>query len=119
MQNTIDDERIREHLANERTYLARLRTGIAMMGFGIVIAKLRYLFPEALLAARAAGIVHAPLLGVLFAGIGLLIVMVACWRYAVVQNQIRRRNYKASKTVVIALSAIVMALGLLILWYLL
>ena len=40
MQDSNDDERIRDHLANERTYLAWLRTGMAMMGFGVVIAKL-------------------------------------------------------------------------------
>lgn len=119
MQNSIDDERVREHLANERTYLAWLRTGIAMMGFGVVIAKLRYLLPEGALTAPSAGIVHAPFLGILFAGIGLLIVMIACWRYTVAQEQIRERNYRASKSMVIVLSGIVMALGLLILWYLL
>ena len=37
MQDSNDDERIRDHLANERTFLAWLRTGMAMMGFGVVI----------------------------------------------------------------------------------
>lgn len=30
-----------EHLANERTYLAWMRTAIALMGFGVVIVRLR------------------------------------------------------------------------------
>jgi len=30
-------ERSREHLANERTFLAWIRTSIALMGFGFVI----------------------------------------------------------------------------------
>jgi putative membrane protein len=33
------DLRVREHLANERTYLAWLRTSLAMMAFGLGAAK--------------------------------------------------------------------------------
>jgi len=36
-KNLID--RSREHLANERTFLAWIRTSIALMGFGFVIVK--------------------------------------------------------------------------------
>ena len=32
----------RDHLANERTYLAWIRTAVALMGFGVVIVRLRY-----------------------------------------------------------------------------
>ena len=33
------DSRLREHLANERTFLAWLRTSIALIGFGLAIAR--------------------------------------------------------------------------------
>lgn len=33
------DDRLRDHLANERTLLAWLRTAIALMGFGVVVAR--------------------------------------------------------------------------------
>ncbi|WP_239651307.1 YidH family protein [Neosynechococcus sphagnicola] len=32
-------DRIREHQANERTFLAWLRTSLALIGFGFVIAR--------------------------------------------------------------------------------
>ena len=35
--------RVRDHLANERTYLAWMRTAISLMGFGVVIVRLRLL----------------------------------------------------------------------------
>ena len=35
----VSGELIREHLANERTLLAWLRTAIALMGFGLVVAR--------------------------------------------------------------------------------
>ena len=37
---------INEHLANERTFLAWVRTSIALMGFGVVIARLRFTLIE-------------------------------------------------------------------------
>jgi len=67
MQDANDDERIRDHLANERTYLAWLRTGMAMIGFGTVIAKLRYLFLTAALTPPTNGIIHTSNIGLLSA----------------------------------------------------
>lgn len=34
--------RARDHLANERTYLAWIRTAVSLMGFGVLIVKLRF-----------------------------------------------------------------------------
>src|ERR1700689_5438043 len=62
-QTSTDDGRVRDHLANERTYLAWTRTGVAIMGFGVVIARLRYLFPSNALTPPVRGIVHAADIG--------------------------------------------------------
>jgi len=35
----------RDHLANERTYLAWMRTAISLMGFGVLILRLRAFHP--------------------------------------------------------------------------
>ena len=40
-----NSSRIRDHLANERTYLAWMRTAISLMGFGVVIVRLRFFRP--------------------------------------------------------------------------
>ena len=119
MQPSPDDARVRDHLANERTYLAWLRTGIATMGFGVVIAKLRYLFPPNALTPPVQGILHAANIGLLFTVIGLLLVALAAQRYLHVQKQIREQQYQASGTTLLALAAIIIALGLLTIWYLL
>jgi putative membrane protein len=39
MAPNLDDGRFRDHAANERTMLAWLRTGIALMAFGFAIAR--------------------------------------------------------------------------------
>ncbi len=118
MEGSQDDERIRDHLANERTYLAWLRTGIATMGFGVVIAKLRYLFPPNTLTPPSRGIIHASNIGVLFTIIGLLTVVLSAWRFVTVQQQIREHKYQSSSSIVLVFAAIVILLGLLITWYL-
>ncbi len=46
-------ELVREHLANERTLLAWLRTAIALMGFGLVVARFG-LFLKTMLAMQPA-----------------------------------------------------------------
>ena len=64
-------DRVREHLANERTYLAWMRSGIALMGFGVLIVRLRILRPP--IAPQPPG--TAWKLGLAFALVGLLTVL--------------------------------------------
>ncbi len=118
MEHSQDDERVRDHLANERTYLAWMRTGIATMGFGVVIAKLRYLFPPNALSPPSSGIIHASNIGLLFTIIGLLTVGMSAQHYIRVQRQIRAGRYVASGRFALTFTATVAALGLLIVWYL-
>lgn len=113
-----DDTRVGDHLANERTYLAWTRTGISAMGFGIVIARLRYIFPPNSLQPPSSGIVHAANLGLLFTVIGLLTVVFAAWRFREVRSALRKRNYVSSLSVVMGFSAVIVVLGILIIGYL-
>jgi putative membrane protein len=114
-----DDDRVRDHLANERTYLAWLRTGVSTMGFGVVIAKLRYLFPAGALAAPASGIVHASDIGLVLALIGLATVLASFFRFLRVRQNIRLHKYQADSVLPVSLAALIFVLGLVILWYLL
>lgn len=63
-------DNFRDHAANERTYLAWTRTGIALMAFGFVIEKfdlfLRYM--------AAATPVHIPAPGLRAEGAGLILI---------------------------------------------
>ena len=95
----IDDEdepgeenpaRVREHLANERTFLAWIRTGVAMMGFGFVVAELHFE-----LAPRApGGPIGTATLGTLFAVAGLVTVLLATWHYFAVKAMIDAGTYR-------------------------
>jgi putative membrane protein len=116
LKSKMDDERARDHLANERTYLAWIRTAISLMGMGIVISKLKYLvssnFPE------ATGIVQVAHIGWLFTAVGVVTVALAVIYFLQTQKQIREATYQSRTLLVIILAGMTGALGLAILWYL-
>jgi putative membrane protein len=90
---------VRDQLANERTFLAWLRTAVAMMGFGVVIVKLRYLVPQ---APHAQGPLNALHLGLLFAVVGFAMVPFALWHFFATRRSIDDDNYgpQAASTVI-------------------
>ncbi|MGH9552874.1 MAG: YidH family protein [Terriglobales bacterium] len=112
----IDDERVRDHLANERTYLAWIRTGVATMGLGVVIAKLKYMFGPNY--PQSSGAIHAASIGLFFAFIGITTIVMAVLFFLQTQKEIRLRSYKSRKLFVLVLAGLMSMLGLLILWYL-
>ena len=98
--------RIRDHLANERTYLAWMRTTIALMGFGIVIARLR-----SLLAAGTTGTGQGRLLGLIFTIIGLLTILISTQHYFAVRNSIEQANYQPRSVPILIFSSMIFCLG--------
>jgi putative membrane protein len=86
---TLNPSRVRDHLANERTYLAWMRTAIALMGFGVVIVRLRYLRPPLL---PNLGISWQ--LGLMFALTGLMTVLLTTQHYFVVRRDIDEDTYE-------------------------
>lgn len=100
----------REHLANERTFLAWFRTAISLLGFGILIAKLRFLEAGAGLG-QGAGI-RSTHLGLAFAAGGLLTLVLSAWQYWRTKRMIDSGTYQSPVQVIFAFSAVAIALGL-------
>ena len=114
--SSIDDERVRDHLANERTYLAWLRTGVAAMGLGVVIAKLKYLLGSNY--AESSGVLHAASIGLLFALIGIATIVMSAFFFLETRKEIRSRTYSSKVQFALSLAAVMVGLGLVIIWYL-
>ena len=77
---------LNDDLANDRTYLAWLRTGIALFGLGFVVAKIAYLIntdPEGLSDRDLYTIV-----GVLIVLSGAVIVALGYWQHRTVTKSI-------------------------------
>jgi putative membrane protein len=98
--------RVRDHLANERTYLAWMRTAIALMGFGVVIVRLRHFQPP-LLPHPGAGWK----LGLVFSLIGLVTVLLATQHYFAVRHAIDEDTYQPSDRWIVLFSIALMLLG--------
>jgi putative membrane protein len=114
--NRIDDERVRDHLANERTYLAWLRTGLSTVAFGVVIAKLRYILGPNYPASG--GIIHAAEIGLILAVTGVITMLMSVMFFLKTREEIRTRSYSSKIYFAIALAVVMVTLGSLILWYL-
>ena len=111
---TIDEsKRATEYLANERTFLAWIRTSVAVVSLGFVLARFSVWL-------REFAIQRAPQLPVQRAGISLpigvgmmvfggLLSVLAAWRYHVVNRDIERGKVRADRGLVI-LVTVAMAL---------
>jgi putative membrane protein len=80
-------ERYTDHSANERTFLAWVRTGIAVMAFGFLVEKFNLFLTYLAQAAGhplapPSGLVHAELLGVLMLLAGVLVIVTGTVRFA-------------------------------------
>ena len=118
MANKNRDSRLREHLANERTFLAWLRTSISLIGFGLAIARFS-LFLRQLQTTTAHqtlknnSIFNSENLGLCLVIVGIIVIALAAWRYNRVFRQIERADYRPSRVFIWFLSIIVMLLGVL------
>lgn len=105
-QGRRNSSRVRDHLANERTYLAWIRTAIAIMGFGVVIVRLRHFQPP-LMPHPGTGWK----LGLLFSLIGLITVVLSTQHYFTVRNDIEEDTYEPADRWVILFSLAVIFLA--------
>lgn len=111
-------DRQREHQANERTFLAWLRTSIALIGFGFALARfglfLRQI--ETTVTPQVPGIhslSSSRTLGVGLVIVGIIVIIFAMWRYNEVFWQIERGDYRPSRLLVWVTAGIVICLGIL------
>lgn len=111
------DKKATEHLANERTFLAWVRTSIAIISLGFVVAKFDVWMRE--LSGNNPGpkIMAAHPQASLFIGLGMmaigaLFVALAAHRYHRVTGDIERGEVRADRGLVAFVTAIVVLLAL-------
>lgn len=113
-----------DHLANERTFLAWIRTSIALMGFGFVIVKfalfirqISYVLGEKIAQPQAKG--YSAVIGVTMVALGAIMATLAYMRYRKIEKQLNNNTYFPSKwlsalvTLSIIIGAVLLVLYLL------
>jgi putative membrane protein len=111
-------DRIREHQANERTFLAWLRTSIALIGFGFAISRFGIFLRQINAAFTQQETTVNPLfnsenLGIFLVIFGILTIALAAWRYNQIFWQIEQGNYIPKRLPVLIMTGVVMIFGLL------
>ena len=98
--------------ANERTFLAWMRAAIALMGFGVIIVRLRVVLMP---------VQYRPgmgwRLGLIFSLIGLATVLISTQRYFTVRRQIDEDTYEPSDWWIFVFSSAVALLGIGVIYF--
>ncbi len=111
-----------EYLANERTFLAWVRTSIAVISLGFVIAKFSVWMRE--LAVRITPGTPVPSsgmslpIGITMMTFGAILAVLAAWHYHLVNKAIEEGTVTANRGLIITITAAVVILAVMTIVYL-
>ena len=112
-----------DHLANERTFLAWVRTSIALMGFGFVIVKFALFIRQVSIALGNRVMLpskgYSAIIGVIMVALGAIMASLAFFRYQNVEKQLNADSYFPSKLLSILLTVSILIGSILLVLYLL
>ena len=118
-------DRSTQHLANERTFLAWLRTCIALMGLGFVVARFSLFLREFRIITKNQTIptnlpTQSPsdILGMSMIGLGILLIIYALINYLKVQKDIEVGRYLPRHSIMYIASIGLVIFGVIVLGYL-
>lgn len=114
-------KKVTDHLANERTFLAWLRTGLSIMAFGFVVERFGLLLRELGLKVIDRPIVtgyYSTLLGITLTILGVILMIVALFNFLHVRRAIDEEHFHPSSRYPIALTVIASLIGVLLAIYL-
>lgn len=115
-------KRTNDHLANERTFLAWIRTSIAIMGFGFVVVKFS-MFVRQLSVMLQGPVLAQPkgysgTIGILLVALGALTTLLAFVNYRKVRMQIENNSYSSAPSFINALTISIIVISAVLIWYL-
>lgn len=113
-----------DHLANERTYLAWIRTAIAIMAFGFVVVKfslfvkqLSLAFTEKVVAMPGKG--YSGMIGIFLVALGALMALLAFIRYKNIEKHLKNNSFYPSSMLIILLTLSILIGSIFLVLYLL
>lgn len=111
-----------DHLANERTFLAWIRTSIALIGLGFVIVKFALFIRQMALVLgekqALPGRGYSAVIGTAMVAIGALIAALAFLRYLSIEKQLNENAFFPSKWLLALVTLIILAGGIVLVFYL-
>lgn len=113
---------VSDHLANERTFLAWVRTCIGIMAFGFVVVKFTLFVKQLSMILQrpftAAGHGYSSVIGIFLVGFGSLLSLVAFVRYRITAKQIDDASFVPPIFLMTVLTVIIVIIGAFLVIYL-
>jgi putative membrane protein len=115
LKNTTD------HLANERTFLAWIRTSIGIMAFGFVVVKFSLFVKQLTLLLGKQQVIqqkgYSAIMGIVLVAVGAITSILAYIRYKKTEKQINENIYQSSSLLISLLIGFIFLISvLLIAW---
>ena len=106
-------QHISDHLANERTALAWIRTAIAVMTLGVAINRFSLFLMEFHQVAPQARALnrHAETVGVGLVILGIVLMCSGVWHYLQIADAIEREDFRNRRSAIVLTSLAVLAVG--------
>lgn len=108
-KHNIDSKYIQQHLANERTFLAWLRTAIAIIGVGFLVTNLHFTMKSTLSPFSDT---LASIIGISSVGLGILTIVMAMAAYFKNIHSINTQSFRTTKTAVVTLALFVVTIAI-------
>lgn len=110
------------HLANERTFLAWIRTGIALMGSGFVVVKFALFIRQVSLALHKPDIperspAYSSQIGTTLIAVGIIMVLYAYIRYRITEKQLFQHQYKPSYLLALLVTILILISGIELIFF--
>ena len=113
--------KVRDHLANERTFLAWIRTGLATITFGFVVERFGLVLRELGVKGTVAPIIsvhYSSIFGVTLTVLGVAIIIVALFNFLGARRAIEQEQYHPSIVFAVGLTVLASLIGILLAIYL-
>ncbi len=111
-----------DHLANERTYLAWVRTGIGIMAFGFVVVKFSLFVKQIGLVlgtkVNAPSHRYSAIIGIVLVAMGVLAILFSFWQYRKTDQQLRSGTYQPSTVLTSVLTGVILLISMVLIVYL-
>jgi putative membrane protein len=111
-----------DHLANERTFLAWVRTSIGIMAFGFVVMKFSLFVKQLSLIMGKPNVIqskgYSSIIGVVLVAVGAITTLLAYMRYKKTEREINLSKYKNSSFLLSVLTGFIFLVSICLLFYL-
>ena len=112
-----------DHLANERTFLAWIRTSIGIMAFGFVVVKFSLFVKQVSLIIGKENPIqnrgYSAIVGIILVAVGTLTSVLAYLRYRQTSRQLQDGLYTSSPLLITVVTAFIFFVSVLLIAYLL